>query len=278
VDTTTTREEWEEATKLLPELWSQDNFSYHGQFFDWDDKITVVPRPVQKPHPPLWLAASQPATCALAGEKGLGLLMPSLTTPERLTESVQAYKQAVAAPLDQIGAYAHDQCVLTTVAFCNEDDEKARIVGGEAGAWYLKNLSEIYQNDWAGEPIDSIPDSYRYHAQIREDSRRLNQQVVGGGNWGSDVQLDVGRDDAYVELIDSGAFCIGDPAKVIANVMRYRATGADRLACISQLGDIRHEDIMRSIELFGREIMPAVRAAEEAEEAENVAAGVPTGA
>ncbi len=81
VNVADTREEWEEATKLLPELWTRERFSYHGRFFDWDDEITVVPRVVQQPHPPLWVASTQPDTCQLAGEKGLGLLMPSLTAP-----------------------------------------------------------------------------------------------------------------------------------------------------------------------------------------------------
>ena len=66
----------------LPRLWTTDDFSYHGRFFSWDDKVTVVPRPVQRPHPPLWVAATQPETCRIAGEKGIEI--PAVQLPMKL--------------------------------------------------------------------------------------------------------------------------------------------------------------------------------------------------
>jgi alkanesulfonate monooxygenase SsuD/methylene tetrahydromethanopterin reductase-like flavin-dependent oxidoreductase (luciferase family) len=253
-----TREEWEEAVRLLPSLWTEEGFSYEGRFFSWEDKVTVVPRPVQKPHPPLWVASTQPATCALAGEKGLGLLMPSLTSPDKLVDNIQAYREAVAAPIDPLGHFVNEQCALFTVAFANDDDDRARVLGGQAGQWYLKTVAEIYKNDWAGQPLDQVPDSYKYHAMRRRNGS-------GAGNWATNLQVDQSRDDAYNELIDSGAFCIGDPKSVIEKVNAFRRVGGDRLVCCMQLADLRHDDLMRSIELFGREIIPAVQAAELAE-------------
>jgi alkanesulfonate monooxygenase SsuD/methylene tetrahydromethanopterin reductase-like flavin-dependent oxidoreductase (luciferase family) len=80
---------------------------------------------------------------------------------------------------------------------------------------------------------------------------------------------------AYEKMIDSGAFCVGDPAAVVANLERYRQAGADRIVCVMQLAELRHEDLMRSIELFGREIIPAIRA-NEAREAAAAEAPLPT--
>jgi alkanesulfonate monooxygenase SsuD/methylene tetrahydromethanopterin reductase-like flavin-dependent oxidoreductase (luciferase family) len=267
VDVANTREEWEEATRLLPQLWTKEKFAYKGRFFSWDDRITVVPRPVQKPHPPLWVASTQPDTCTLAGQKGLGLLMPQLGGPDGAKDSIAAYKAAVANPVDPLGMFTNDQCALFTCGFTNDDDDKARLLGGQAAMWYLQCLSAIYRDDWAGQALEAVPDSYRYHAEVRRKG------LVSGGTLQTGMKRgDLQDEKAYERMIDSGAFCIGDPRHVVENVERYRAVGADRLVVVMQLADLRHDDLMRSIELFGKEIIPAIRA-NEAREADEVLAG-----
>jgi alkanesulfonate monooxygenase SsuD/methylene tetrahydromethanopterin reductase-like flavin-dependent oxidoreductase (luciferase family) len=240
----TTREEWDEAVRLLPRLWTEEDLSYRGRFWQWDEKITVVPRPIQEPHPPLWVAATQPATCALAGEKGLGLLLPAITDPDNLRLQIAAYREAAAAPIDPVAMFDNEECALFTVAFCHPDDDRARAIGGPAGVWYQNVIRRNYADDWKDVPLENVPDSYRYHAELRRTGR------VAGGAWQE------GRLHSADELIDSGAFAVGDPAAVIERVERYRESGGSRLICIMQLGEIRHEDLMQSIELFGRVVIP----------------------
>lgn len=252
-DLTSTREQWEESLRLLPDLWSREKFAYHGRHWQWDDEITVLPRPVQQPHPPLWVASTQPSTCRMAGEKGIGLLLPALAVPEALSEQVRAYNDAVRAPIDQIGAFRNAQCALFSPTFCHEDDEKARTIGGPAAMWYLKTVGEIYKDDWLGQALDDVPDSYRWHAA------RTRQSGVGGGTVGGNWAETLVPTPTYDGYIDSGAFCIGDPARCIENVRRYAQVGADRLVSVMQLGEVRHDDLMRSIELFGSEVIGAFR-------------------
>jgi alkanesulfonate monooxygenase SsuD/methylene tetrahydromethanopterin reductase-like flavin-dependent oxidoreductase (luciferase family) len=254
VDVATTREEWEEATKLLPQLWTREKFSYHGKFYSWDDAITVVPRPVQQPHPPLWVASTQPDTCRLAGEKGLGLLMPQLGGPESARESIAAYKEAVAHPLDPIGLVRNQECALFTCAYADDDDERGQILGGEAAMWYLQCLSAIYANDWSGQPFEDVPDSYKFHAASRAKG------LVTGGTLATGVTKDaMANSDAARALIEKGAFCVGDKHRVLSTLKRYKDAGADRVVCVMQLANLRHEDLMRSIEIFGTEVLPALR-------------------
>ncbi len=243
----TTREEWEESIRLLPRLWTETEVTHHGQSWSWDDKITVVPRPVQRPHPPLWVAATQPATCGLAGEKGVGLLLPAIADPASLKAQVDAYWSAAANPVDPVGHFNNAECALMTLALCNRDDDRARVIGGTAGVWYQNVIRKIYKDDWAGTPLEQVPDSYRYHAELRKAGK------VAGGAW-QDGDL-----HSADELIDSGAFCMGDPKAVIERVERYRAAGGTRLVCLMGIGDIRHEDVMESLELFGKEIIPHFR-------------------
>lgn len=253
-DVATTREQWEESIKLLPRLWTEDDWSYQGEFYSWIDKITVLPRPVQKPHPPLWVASTQPDTCRLAGEKGIGLLMPALNSPDNLKAQVDLYKDAVRNPIDQVGFFKNDQCALFALTHCADDMERARTVGGAAAWWYVEIIKEIYANDWRGTPLDKVPPSYRAHVEARRSG------ASGAGNFTAVLPSQDKVQEGIDQFIESGAFLVGDPARVIENVRRYVDIGGDRLVCVMQMGDLAHDDIMRSIELFGTKVIPAIRA------------------
>lgn len=258
VDPNTTREQWEEGLRLLPKIWASQDMTYEGRFWSWKDKITVLPKPLQKPHPPLWVAATQPDTCRLAGELGIGLLCPAIGPPEMFRGHVKAYKDAVANPIDVAGEFVNDNVGLFTVTFCHDDDEKARYLGGSAGLWYINTVAEIYKNDWRGVPLEEVPDAYKYHAEMRRRGR--------GVNAATGIELAENDAKSWNDLIDSGAFCVGDPAGVLEKVELYRAAGADRLVSVMQLADLRHEDLMRCIELMGTKVIPRVRELEDAEE------------
>ena len=255
VDMATTRDQWEEALHLLPRLWTEEDLRYQGRFWKWDDAITVLPRPIQKPHPPLWVAMTQPDTCAIAGDHGIGLLCPAIAPPETFTAHIEAYKKAVANPTQVAGHSVNDEIGMFTVTFCADDDERARHLGGPAGLWYISTVAQIYRNDWRGVPLEQVPDSYRYHVDMKRKRGSANT-ALGVSLKGED------KEAMWKGFVDSGAFCVGDPDQVIQKVQRYRAAGADRLVSVMQLADLRHEDLMRSIELMGTQVIPKIRASE----------------
>jgi alkanesulfonate monooxygenase SsuD/methylene tetrahydromethanopterin reductase-like flavin-dependent oxidoreductase (luciferase family) len=63
-----------EALEVIREAWKGERFSFHGKFFSFDN-VTVGPRPVQQPHPPLRMAANSPDTFAFVGRAGLPLFV-----------------------------------------------------------------------------------------------------------------------------------------------------------------------------------------------------------
>jgi alkanesulfonate monooxygenase SsuD/methylene tetrahydromethanopterin reductase-like flavin-dependent oxidoreductase (luciferase family) len=241
-------------------LWTQPGkVNYQGKHYSWKDEITVLPKPVQSPHPPLWVASTQPDTCAIAGEFGLGLLCPAIAPPETFGAHVKSYKDAVAKPGNVVGDFVNDNVGLFTITFCQDDDDQARYLGGSAGLWYINTVAEIYKNDWRGVPLEEVPKEYQYHAEMKRLGR--------GVNTATGVELKETSEDTWTELIDSGAFCVGSPEKVIEKVNLYRKAGADRLVSVMQLADLKHEDLMRSIELMGTKVIPAIREMERAEAA-----------
>jgi alkanesulfonate monooxygenase SsuD/methylene tetrahydromethanopterin reductase-like flavin-dependent oxidoreductase (luciferase family) len=142
IDPETTRDRWLESIRLLPRLWTEENVVHHGAAWSWDQEITCVPRPVQKPHPPLWVAASRPGTAALAGAHGIGLMVSSLREPVDLRQAVTAYRETIGQPSDQIGLARNDQVAVMTIAVCHEAGDLP--AGAQARAAVYEHLRRIH--------------------------------------------------------------------------------------------------------------------------------------
>ena len=84
------RERWEEAVKAIVPMFTRDSWEFHGQYYDFPAR-NVIPKPMQKPHPPLWVACSNIATIGKAGEWGMGALGFTFVTPEAARAWVHKY-------------------------------------------------------------------------------------------------------------------------------------------------------------------------------------------
>ena len=118
VDPEQTKAQWQEAIRMIPKMWTEDPFSHQGEFFNIPPR-SVIPKPVQKPHPPLWVACSQPDSFAAAGEMGLGVLCFNLGGYEQLDERVAAYRAAV-KHANPVGSFVNDQIAALVIVHCGE--------------------------------------------------------------------------------------------------------------------------------------------------------------
>ena len=98
-------ERFEEAIEVLRAAWSEPGsaggrFSHHGRFWDFED-VVVEPRPVQRPHPPLWLGAGSPASIERAAREGYSLFLDQVGSFELTARRLATYREAKrAAGLD----------------------------------------------------------------------------------------------------------------------------------------------------------------------------------
>mgnify|MGYP003694051391 CR=1 FL=1 len=93
IDPRNTRAMWEESLRMIPKIWEDGLFSADGQFWKVPPR-DVRPKPYQKPHPPIWVAALQPATYELAAELGIGVMALSVAAPSYLAPAHQAVQGA----------------------------------------------------------------------------------------------------------------------------------------------------------------------------------------
>ena len=68
-----TKKTWDEFVRVIPKMWTQERFSWKGRMFSMPERA-VLPKPVQKPHPPMWVAVTSPGTELDAADRGLGCL------------------------------------------------------------------------------------------------------------------------------------------------------------------------------------------------------------
>ena len=229
VDPEETRAQWREAVSMIPRMWTEDPFSHEGHFFNIPER-SVIPKPIQSPHPPLWVACSQPASFKNAGEMGLGVLCFNPGGYGETEERVAIYRDAI-KHANPVGSFINDQFAALCIVHCGEDDEEARRVGGPEGVWFMKGVDNLY-GGWQGR---QVPDSYNFMINVARKGQTVKT-----------------AEDHMV----SGYFAMGNPDTVIEVFKEYQKAGVDQILCMVQVGNLSHTRVMDSIKLLGREVIP----------------------
>ncbi len=188
----------------------------------------VVPRPIQRPHPPLWYAASNLETFERAGAAGVGVLGVTRYTYAEVTPHVEAYRAAIksADPAQFAGRFPNDHVAVFAIGCVHDDDRIGRAVGCAAARFYYGD------NDAELNPM-------RFGSS--EGVARIKARMAGYS------------DD---ELLNTGMAIGGDADSVCRQVERWAATGIDQLIFMFQIGRTTHEQILRSIEIVGEKVIP----------------------
>ncbi len=206
----------------------------------------VVPKPVQKPHPPLWVACSRRDTILLAAELGIGALTFAFIDPEEAVHWITDYETTLANKGVPIGQAVNANVACVTPMMCAPSEDDAIRMGLEGGNFFGYSLAHYYvfgdhvpgqTNVWEEflERRDKM--GYSPEAAIALEQERLGAKVAAGDNSGL-----------------RGA--VGTPDQIREFLRRYEEAGVDQLIFVMQAGKNRHEDIMESLELFGRDVLP----------------------
>ncbi|MEZ5228237.1 MAG: LLM class flavin-dependent oxidoreductase [Acidimicrobiales bacterium] len=213
---------------------------YEGESFSFPCR-NVVPKPSQKPHPPMWIACTNRATIELAAELGIGALAFSFVDPDEAAHWVQTYYDTIKSDrCVPIGHTVNANIALVTGFSLHEDRDEAIRRGREGFEFF----------------------SYAIAAMVTQDS------VPGRTSLWTDFQelRGPGATEAYIEKAngygDRYSSAIGNPADAARHIRELEAIGVDQLIFIQQAGHNRHEDICASLELFAREVMPEFHAKE----------------
>ncbi len=232
-----TRSLWEEALRIVVGAWTQDVFSWEGKHFRIPPR-RVLPKPLQRPHPPLWMATSSPEGHMLAGKLGLGLLSFTIgVPPDELAQRIRLYREGL-QQAQPIGHFTNPRAAAFTMVHCADTNAEARRNAERSVLWYFRKSIRLISAlaEWQGQGNIA---TYEY------------AQALGA------LDLEGVTFDALNEM---GAIIVGDPARCVEVLRRYQEAGIDQILCLMNPYAISPTQVLRSIELFGRYVIPAFRA------------------
>ena len=252
-----TRGMWEEFAQVLPKIWTEEVVSHEGKYYQIPPR-EVLPKPLQKPHPPLWSACSSEATTRTAAELGLGALVGSEGGPDKVGDVLQSYHQALKAA-NPTGVAPNSQNALMTAGFCHEDPKEIEGRGTELIGWYMDQQRERARLVWQGVDPATVPSDYQGYYE-------RDMKLAAGPHQGEATAS---------ETVKKGtSFCVGTPEQCIEFFEEYEAMGVEQVFLLSAIGPANHEEVMNTLTMFGKHVIPHFRAKEKAQ----AASGMPSAA
>ncbi|MCI0798944.1 MAG: LLM class flavin-dependent oxidoreductase [Chloroflexi bacterium] len=219
----------QEALDIILGLWTTPRFSYHGEFYQVND-VTLAPSPVQKPHPPVFLAVSRtPASVDVAVSRDLPILT-SFSTPEADNLglfSLYAERCAAAGKPPNIERMPYFRFV-----YLSEDEKEGREYPRESLTW-IRDLGGFRRTLTHGEEINVDLDHWR------------RTRTVDPPSYESELET-----TAYFGTPDQ---CV----QKIAKLQKDHSIGY--FGASMSFGSMKHAKVLRSMELFAKEVMPNFR-------------------
>ena len=144
VDPKAKRDMWTEALRETAKMMASDPYlGYAGDYFSMPHR-NVVPKPVQKPHPPIWVACSNRETIKLAAKLGIGALTFAFVDGDEASRWVSEYYESFEADCEPIGLDVNPNVAMVTGFMCHEDRDTAVARGLRGFQFFGYALSHYY--------------------------------------------------------------------------------------------------------------------------------------
>jgi alkanesulfonate monooxygenase SsuD/methylene tetrahydromethanopterin reductase-like flavin-dependent oxidoreductase (luciferase family) len=215
------RGRWEESVDIVLKALEGRPFSYDGKFFKIPE-TTVFPQPVQRPHPPIWITAQSPDSVEAAVRRGFNVLTGGFGIPiERTAEFRRLFDRLVADV--EPGRPLH--VGVQRAVYVTDSEADARAAAEEA-RWNMR-----------------VTLSLRHHRERVEGGRAIAVP---------------GPDEPSIDDLLDRFLVIGTPETCIRQIGRIRdLVGITHFNCSFWFGDLAHDRVLRSMERFARDVMPA---------------------
>jgi alkanesulfonate monooxygenase SsuD/methylene tetrahydromethanopterin reductase-like flavin-dependent oxidoreductase (luciferase family) len=232
---------FDEAVRAIFPMFKDGASEHHGKYFDIPLR-NVLPKPIQKPHPPIWMACSQLETIARAGRCGMGALGFQFVSADAAHAWVHAYYNAMTKRLAKVADYTiNPNIALVSFFMCCKTDEEARRRAD--GATFFQFALRYYgaSSDRKRPAPGTVNMWEEYNAWKRANPDAQEAALRGG--------------------------LIGSPATLRSKLAKFETSHIDQVILLNQAGKNRHEHICESLELFAKEVMPEFHAHLAAQEA-----------
>lgn len=229
------RERFEEALAVLVGAWTTERFAFSGRHFTIPE-VRVIPKPLQQPHPPLYVVCVSPDTIEATALRGLPMLNSLLRGPlDPLVQQRDTYVKAcqkggrsdveIASLLGRWGVSRHIYVAPT--------DAQALAEAKDAELWYQDALRRFL-----------IPENIDALHPLLQPGFRIMQERLGNVSW---------------ERLVAETLAFGAPDTVADKIEELRRLGVGEVLCWMNFGGLPQAHVRRSMELFAREVIPRFR-------------------
>ncbi len=228
------RNQWREAVEQCANMMAMDPYpGFKGEFFEMPSR-NVVPKPVQRPHPPLWVACSNRETIRLAARLGIGALTFAFVDPTEAKQWVDDYYRIFREECVPIGHAVNPNICMVSSFSVHRDEAEARRRGLEGFRFFGYALGHHYIFGEHTPGRTNIWDAFQ------------KAQAAAGPDGGG-----IGGEGG-----------IGTPEQLRRHLRGFAQSGVDQVAFIQQGGKNKHEHICEALELFAAEVMPEFKEGE----------------
>jgi alkanesulfonate monooxygenase SsuD/methylene tetrahydromethanopterin reductase-like flavin-dependent oxidoreductase (luciferase family) len=218
------RNAWREAVEQCANMLAMDPYpGFQGQFFSMPTR-NIVPKPVQKPHPPLWVACSNRETIKLAARLGVGALTFAFVDPTEAKQWVDDYYRIIKTECVPIGHAVNANIAMVSSFGVHHDLDEARRRFQDGFRFFQFALGWHY--------------GFGAHIPGRTDIWTLFEKAL-----------------PKMPPVAAGEGGIATPAGLREHLAKFEACGVDQVSFIQQGGRNRHEHICEALELFAGEVM-----------------------
>jgi alkanesulfonate monooxygenase SsuD/methylene tetrahydromethanopterin reductase-like flavin-dependent oxidoreductase (luciferase family) len=227
VDPSETLAQMEEGIALLRKSMREDIFTFEGKYYQVPPRM-LVPKPLQKPHPVIGIAATSERSHSWAGSEGLAVMSSCIYQGwEAQTKLLDAYQKAWKR--DEFGPLDRPRMGIPLFFGIGPTDQKAKDDFAEPLMHYARISTDAYPR------LAKLADDYAYMSESIPSMERA------------------GRDWDYL-LNHSATTVCGSPETVIRQIEQYQALGVDEV--LLHLDSVPHEKIMEAIDMVGRYVIP----------------------
>ncbi|MHB8671473.1 MAG: LLM class flavin-dependent oxidoreductase [Acidimicrobiales bacterium] len=251
VDPERTYAEVEEALRMIGTMWQHESFEWHGDLLTVEplpgrQPHPVLPRPVQSPHPPLFLACTKRDTVTLAAEYGIGALVLGFAGVDEVRQLRKIYDEGIATRTGErlVSSVVNDHFSALCPTIVLDDGEEALRIGARGQRFFAEAISHWYG---AGPPPAEATEADDNLAALERDREVMVARL-------HEAKIPV---DPTAAGIFNAQHAYGTPAQAIAYVEALADAGADEIMCLIQMGTVPQEACMETIRQWGTHVIPA---------------------
>jgi alkanesulfonate monooxygenase SsuD/methylene tetrahydromethanopterin reductase-like flavin-dependent oxidoreductase (luciferase family) len=234
VDFVDKRPMWAESLRETAKMMSMSPYpGYQGKYFSMPSR-NVVPKPMQKPHPPIWAACSNRDSLKMCAQLGIGGLTFAFINAEEAKFWVDEYYKTFKEECDPIGQAVNPNVAMLTGFMCDKDPEVAMQKGQEGAQFFAFGLGHYYRDGTHEPGGTNVWDEFKKRPESKDEKLERERKKAGMSG-------------------------IGSPEQLIKNFRALEDSGVDQLILLHQCGKYKHEDICESMKLFAAEVLPEFR-------------------